>query len=92
MNYLVHGLAPHPEARRQMSLKVPAVIPPQPVAATPPIPVRARRRSLRRVVAALSVRRGRGGPTDRGRWMSADGGVSPIAGGATRGVAFLVDR
>ena len=92
MNYLVHGIALHPEPRREVSLKSSGVISPEPGAGSPPIAVRARHRSLPRVLAALSVRRRWGGSPGPGRRPSAGGGVSPIAGGATRGVAFLVDR
>ena len=92
MNYLIHGIAPYPEPPRVVSLRRSGVIPPKPVAGRPPIAVRARHRSLPRVLAALSVRRRWGGSPGPGRRPSAGGGVSPIAGGATRGVAFLVDR
>jgi hypothetical protein len=92
MNYLVHGIALHPEPRRAVSLKRSGVVPSEPGAGTPAIAVRARNRSLPRVLAALSVRRRRGGSPGPGGQPSASSGVSPIAGGATRGVAFLVDR
>jgi hypothetical protein len=88
MNYLVHGIAP----RREVSLKRSGVTLPEPGAGRPPIAGRARRRSLPRVLAALSVRRRWCGQTGPGRRASAGSGLSPIAGGATRGVAFLVDR
>ena len=91
MNYLVHGIAPYPEPPRVVSLKRSGVIPPEPRAGRPPIAVRARRRSLPRVLAALSIRR-RWGPPGPGSRASAGSGVSPMASGATRGVAFLVDR
>jgi hypothetical protein len=92
MNHLVDSTALHPEPRREVSLKRSGVIPPEPGAGRPPIAVRARRRSLPRVLAALSVRRRWGGPPVPGRRSPAGSGVSPIASGATRGVAFLVDR
>ena len=91
MNYLVHSTALHPAPRREVSLKSSGVISPEPGARRPPITVRARRRSLPRVLAALSVHRRRGGPR-AGRRPPAGSGVSPTASGATRGVAFLVDR
>jgi hypothetical protein len=92
MNYLVHGIAPHLEPLREVSLKRSGVIPPDRGAARPPIAVRARRRSLPRVLAASSVRLRWGGSPGPDRRASAGSGVSPIASGATRGVAFLVDR
>ena len=92
MNYVVPDIAPHPGPWREVSLRRSGVIPPEPEAGRPPIAVRARRRSLPRVLAALSVRRRWGDPPGPGRRASAGSGVSPIAGGATRGVAFLVDR
>ena len=92
MNYLVHGIALHPEPRLEVSLKSSGVIAPEPGAGRPPIAVRARRRSLPRVLAALSIRRRWVGPPCPGSRASTGSGVSPMAGGATRGVAFLVDR
>jgi hypothetical protein len=92
MNYVVPDIAPHQGPRREMFLRRSGVIPPEPGAGRPPIAIRARRRSLPRVLAALSVRRRWGDPPGPGRRTSAGNGVSPIAGGATRGVAFLVDR
>ena len=89
MNSLVHGIALHPEPRRDVSLKRSGVMRPEPEA---PIAVRARRRPLPRVLAALSAPRRWGGPPGPARRPTAGSGVSPIAGGATRGVAFLVDR
>ena len=90
MNYLVHGIAPYPEPPRLVSLKRSGVIPPG--AGRPPIAVRARRRSLPRVLAALSIRRRWVGPRGPGSRASTGSGVSPMATGATRGVAFLIDR
>ena len=92
MNYLVHGIAPYPEPPRVVSLKRSGVIPPEPGAGRPPIAVRARRRSLPRVLASWSVRLLWGRPPGPGMRTSPGSGVSPIASGATRGVAFLVDR
>ena len=92
MNYLVHGTAPYPEPPRVVSLRRSGVIPPKPGAGRPTIAVRARRRSLPRVLAALSIRRRWVGPPGPGSRASAGSGVSPMASGATRGVAFLVDR
>ena len=92
MNYLVHGIAPYPEPLREVSLKRSGVIPPELGAGRPPIAVPARRRYLPRVLAVLSIRRRWVGPPGPGSRVSAGSGVSPIASGATRGVAFLVDR
>jgi hypothetical protein len=92
MNYLVHGIAPYPEPPRLVSLKRSGVIPPAPGAGRPTIAVRARRRSLPRVLAALSIRRRWVGPRGPGSRASTGSGVSPMATGATRGVAFLIDR
>ena len=91
MNYLTHKIALHPEPRRDLSLKRSGVVFPEPGADRPPITVRARRRS-RRVLAALSVPRHQGAPPGPDRRPPAGSGASPIASGATRGVAFLVDR
>lgn len=92
MNYVVHGIAQHPEPRRVASLKRSGVISPGPGAGGPPIALRDRHRSLPRVLAALSVRRRWNGSSGPDRRPSAGSGVSPIAGGATRGVTFLIDR
>jgi len=92
MNYLVHDIAQHPKPLREVSLKRSGVIHPEPGAVRPLIAVRARLRSLSRYLAAWSVRLPWGRPSGPGRRTSAGSGVSPIASGATRGVAFLVDR
>ena len=92
MNYLIHGIAPYPEPPRVVSLRRSGVIPPKPGAGRPPITVRARRRSLPRVLAVLSIRRRWVGPRGPGSRASTGSGVSPMATGATRGVAFLIDR
>jgi hypothetical protein len=92
MNYLVHDIAQHPKPLREVSLKRSGVIRPEPGAVRPLIAVRARPRSLPRFLAAWSVRLPWGRPPGPGRRTSAGSGVSPIASGATRGVAFLVDR
>ena len=91
MNYLAHGIALHPEPRRGVSLKHSGVISPERGAGTPPIALRARRRSLLRVLAESIHRRWDGSPGPDRR-PSAGSGVSPFACGATRGVTFLVDR
>ena len=92
MNYLIPGIALHPEPRHEVSLKRSGVTSPGLRAARPSIAVPARPRQLARVLAVLSVRRREAGAPGPGGRPSAGSGVSPIAGGATRGVAFLVDR
>ena len=92
MNHLAHGIAPYPEPPRVVSLKRSGVIPPEPGARRPPIAVRVRRRSLPRVLAALSIRRRWVGPPVPGTRASTGSGVSPMACGASRGAAFLVNR
>ena len=91
MNHLTHSIALHPDPRREVSLKRSGVIPPKP-GAVGPIAVLPRRRSLPRVLAAWSVRRHSGRPPGPGRRTPAGSGVGPIASGATRGIAFLVER
>ena len=92
MNYLDHGIAPYPESLREVSLKRSRVVGPKQGSGRSPIAVRAPRRSLPRVLAALSVRRRWDGPPDPGTRATAGSGIGPLASGATRGVAFLVDR
>ena len=92
MNYLAHGIALHPQPRREVSLRRSGVIPPEPEAGSPSIAVRARRRSLPRVRTALLVGRRWVGRPNLGEQASAGSGASPFAAGASRGVAFLVDR
>ena len=92
MNSLVHDIAPDPKPLREVSLKRSGVIPPEPGAVRPPIATRTRRHSLPRVRATLSGRRrtsGLPGPSSR---ATAGDGVSPIASGASRGVAILARR
>jgi len=92
MNYLVYGIAPHPGPQREVSLKRSEVIPPEPGAGRPSIEIRARRRTLPRVLTALSLRRRWVGQQGPSRQVFTGSGVSPIASGASRGVAFMVDR
>ena len=92
MNYLVYATALHLEPRPGVSLKRFGTLLPEPAAESRPVSVRTRRRSLPRVLAALRARRSRGGTPAPGWRPPADSGVSPMAGGTTRGVAFLVDR
>lgn len=81
MNYLIPSIALHRGPRREVSLKPSAVTAQE---------LRAGR--LPRVLVALSVRRREAGASGPDRRPSPSSGVTPIAGGATRGVAFLVDR
>jgi len=92
MSYTVHGIAVHREPRHEVSLKRSGLVPPEPGAARPRIADRAPRRSLPRVLAALTARRRWDGPPGAGERASAGSGVSPVASGTTRGVAFLVHR
>lgn len=92
MNYAVPSIAGQPEPRYGMSLKPPVVTPLEPEAEVSSLPVRGRRRALSRVLAAMSVRSHRQGPSSTGGQQRANGGVSPIANGATRGIAFLINR
>lgn len=92
MNYLLQGTAPHPELRREESMKRSGEILIKPGPGMPSIATRTRRHSLPKVRAPLSVRRRRGRLPDPGSRASAGNGVSPIAGGASRGVAILLGR
>lgn len=91
MNYLVYATALHLEPRPGVALKRFSTLLPEPGAGSPRT-ARTRRRSLPRVLAALTARRDRGDTPAPAWWPPADSGVSPMAGGTTRGVAFLVDR
>jgi hypothetical protein len=90
MSNLLTGTAPHPKPRREASMKRSLDIPVEPRAGMPSIAIRTRRHSLPRVRAALSGHRRTGGRPGPGSRASADGGVTPIASGASRGVAILV--
>ena len=92
MNYLVHVIAPDPNPLREVSLKRSGVIAPEPGAVRPPIATPTRRRSLPRVRVTLSGRRRTGGLPGPSSRATAGGGVSPIASGASRGVAILARR
>ena len=92
MNSIVRGMGMHPEPRHEVSLKRSGVALPGPGAGRQRIAVPARRRSLPRVLAALRVRRPWSGPAGPDLRESAGRGVGPVAGAATRGVAFLVNR
>ena len=92
MNYAIQGTAPQLKPRREEPLKRSGGIPMQPEAGRPSIATRTRRHSLSRVRAALSHRRRTGGPPGPDSRESAGSGVSPIASGASRGVALLSSR
>ena len=92
MNYAIQGTAPRLKPRREEPLKRSGEIPMRPEAGKPSIASRTRRHSLSRILAALAHRRRTGGlpgPDSRG---SAGSGVSPIASGASRGVALFIGR
>jgi len=90
MNYLLTGTAPHLKPRREEPMKRSLGIPMKPGASMPSIATRTRRHSLPRVRAALSGRRRTESLPGPGTQTSAGSGVSPIASGASRGVAIFV--
>jgi hypothetical protein len=92
MNDLLHVTAPRPSPPREEPLTLSRNIPPQPRAGTPAIATRTRRHWLPRVRAAFFGRRRTGNPPGPGSWASAGSGVSPIASGASRGLALFVGR
>ena len=92
MNNLLTATAPHLKPPREESMKRSRGIPMKPRAGTPSIAIRTRRHPLPRVRAALSGHRRTGGQPGPGGWASAGSGVSPIASGASRGVAILARR
>lgn len=90
MNYAIQRTAPQLKPGRGEQLtRSGGEIPVRPKAGRPSIASRARRPTLTRIRAALSHRRRMGGPTAR---ASAGSGVSPIASGASRGVALFSSR
>ena len=91
MSYVLQRTATHPQPRREGSTKRSGGIPVEPGSGLPSIGARARRHSLPRLRVPWSGRRrtdDRPGP----RGGTSGSGVSPIAGGASRGVAFFVSR
>ena len=92
MNYAIQGTTPHLKPRLEEPLKRSGGIPLQPDAGRPAIATRTRRYSLARIWAALSHRRRTGGLPGPDSRESAGSGVSPIASGASRGVALLSSR
>ena len=92
MNYAIQGTAPQLKPGREEHLKRSGGIPMRPEAGRPTIASRTRHHSISRIRAALSHRRRTGrlpGPDSR---ESVDSGVSPIASGASRGVALFISR
>jgi hypothetical protein len=92
MNYAIQGTAPQVKPGREELLKRSGGIPMPREAGRPTIASETRRDSLSRILAAWSHRRRTGrlpGPDSR---ESAHSGVSPIASGASRGVALLISR
>jgi len=92
MNYAIHVTAPQLKPGREEPLKRSGGIPMRPEAGTPSIASRTRRHSRSRIRVALSYLRRTGdllGPDSRD---SAGSGVSPIASGASRGIALFSSR
>ncbi len=93
MNYAIQRTAPQLKPWREEPLtRSGGEIPVRPEAGRPPIASRARRHALSRILAAWSQRRRMGGPTGPASRASAGSGVSPIASGASRGVALFSSR
>ena len=92
MNYAIRGRAPQLKPERGEHLKRSGAIPMRSESGRRSLAFRSRRHSVPRVWAALSGRRGSGSPPSRASRTSASGGVSPIASGASRGVALLSSR
>ncbi len=92
MNYVLQGTAAHLEPRRDELLKRSGGSPIRPEAGWPSIPTRTRRHSLSKVRAALSLRRRTDGLPGPRCGDSAGSGLSPIASGASRGVAIFASR
>jgi hypothetical protein len=93
MNYAIQRTAPQIKPGREEPLKRSGnEIPVRPEAGRPSIESRPRGHALTRMRAALSHRRGKGGPTGPASREPAGSGVSPIASGASRGVALFISR
>jgi hypothetical protein len=95
MNYAIQGTAPQLKPGRGEPRKRSGGIPTRPEAGRPSIASiasRTRRHSLSIIRAALSHHRGRGGLPGLDSRESAGSGVSPIASGASRGVALFSSR
>ena len=92
MNYAIQGTAPQLKPGREEPLKRSGEIPLLPDAGRPATTTRTRRHALSRLWAALSHGRPTGGLPGPDSWKSASSGVSPIASGASRGVALFISR
>ena len=92
MNYAIQSTAPVLKPGREEPLRRSGGIPVRPEAGRPSITSRTRRHSLSRIRAALSHRRRTGGLPGPDSRESAGSGVSPIASGASRGVALFCSR
>ena len=92
MNYAIHVTAPQLKPGREEPLQRSGGIPMRPEAGRPSIASRTRRHSLIRIRVALSHRRRRGGLLGPDSREPAGSGVSPIASGASRGVALFSSR
>jgi hypothetical protein len=91
MSYTLQGPAQHLQPRREERLKRPEASGLRPEAGRSTISSRAGD-SRSKIVAAWSTRRRPDGPRRRGSRHSSDSGVSPIASGASRGIALFVSR
>jgi hypothetical protein len=92
MNYAIQGSAAQLKPGREERMKRSGEIPMRPEAGRPSIASATRRHSLSAILAALSHRRRTGRLPRTDSRESAVSGVSPIASGATRGVALFVSR
>ena len=92
MNYAIQGTVPQLKPGREELLKRSGGIPMRPEAGRPSIASETRHHSLSRIRAALSYRRRTGGPPGPDSRESVGRGVSPIASGASRGVALFISR
>ena len=92
MNYAIQGTAPQLKPGREKPLKRSGGIPIRPEAGRPSIASGTRRHSLSRIRTALSHRRRTGGLPGPDSREFASSGVSPIASGASRGIALFIGR
>ena len=92
MSYAIQGTAPQLRPGREEPLKRAAGIPVPPEAGAPSIASPTRRHALARVRVAWSHRRRTDDLPSPGSRAPVGDGVSPIASGASRGVAMLFNR
>jgi hypothetical protein len=92
MNYVVQGAAHRIEPPSERLLKPSEAIGVRPEARMPSSSTRARRSVTSRIVAAWSSRRRVDGLPDSGSRQSTESGVSPLASGASRGIALFISR